>query len=88
MMAKMFCAGTTSQGGGDDMSQQRLAADLVQYFGATRLQSRAFAGGEDGDGECRLLVAGFVMRISLASAQSQRINFTTEDTESTEDFIT
>src|SRR5579863_6098903 len=42
-----------ARGGGDHVSQQRLAGNLVQHLGMTRLQPRSFTGGEDGDSEGR-----------------------------------
>ena len=44
-------------GGRHHVRQQRLSGDLVQDLGAARLQPRAFARGEDRDGE----LAGFVL---------------------------
>src|SRR5579862_5883303 len=42
-----------ARGGGDYVSQQRFAGNLVQHLGMTRLQPRSFTGGEDGDSEGR-----------------------------------
>src|ERR1039457_2635609 len=38
-------------GGGDDVAEEGLAADLMQHFGAARFEARAFAGGHDDDGQ-------------------------------------
>ena len=40
-----------ARGGGDDVRQQRLAADFMQNFRKLRLEPRAFPGGHDGDGD-------------------------------------
>jgi hypothetical protein len=42
--------------GRDNVSQQRLAGNLVQHLGMARLQARAFSGGENRDGESGALV--------------------------------
>ena len=38
-------------GGADDMAEQWASGDLVQHLGQLRLEARALAGGENGDGK-------------------------------------
>ena len=60
MMAKMFCGGTTPARRRHHMCQQRLAANLVQHLRAVRFQPRAFASGQNCDGELpRFLLRSF-----------------------------
>ena len=47
---KICVRGNHLAGRGDDVRQQRLAADLVQNLGPLRFQPRAFARGHDHDG--------------------------------------
>ncbi len=38
-------------GGADDVAQQRASRDLMQHLGQLRLEPRALARGENGDGK-------------------------------------
>ena len=53
--------GDDCAGGGDDVEEEGLAADLVEDFGALALESRAFAGGHDGDCELAGVHFGYLL---------------------------
>ena len=49
--AEDVVGGDDGFGGGDDVEEEGLAADLVEDFGALAFEAGTFTGGHDGDGE-------------------------------------
>ena len=51
MMQKMSAGATMLLAARIDVAEQRASGDLVQHLGQLRLEARALAGGENGDGK-------------------------------------
>jgi hypothetical protein len=60
--------------GGNDVQQQRTAADFVENFGALGLEAGAFAGGHDGYAETLDGHAVMVRRRAFVESSEKRFN--------------
>jgi hypothetical protein len=55
--------------GGDHVRQKRLTSDFVEDFGVLGFESRAFAGGHDGDGDAGRVGCGHRVQYSASDSR-------------------